>query len=657
MIMNKKAEWIWYLGDFELYHHMKFSLSRRERGNIVPTFWKVFDCHRLVRFEKTVTLESAETIRVEMDGVGYLLVGRVRKSASSPIHLEAGTHTLSFIVGNTSGIPALRVKGDTVFSDSSWVADAFEGEKSAVGSMYIPNGVKPTDYQLPCTPISPESITQTESGTVYDFGRETYIKLEFDIPAPGCSVRVVYGESMEEVMSDAYAVISEELSHAEGRVALPATACRYARIVSNLAPSNVTGLYEYLPLETKGSFECSDPLLNKIYEVCDYTLRLNSRLFYLDGIKRDGWVWGGDAYQSFFFNYYIHFDKDIIKRTLIALRGGNPIVSHVNTIIDYSLYWLMSLKDYCLYTGDYEFISKIYPRAVELLEYCELRENDDGLLVGRSTDWTFIDWADMDKRGALCAIQMLYCKALESMARCSHIVGQSINAGKYLNKANKLRSKINALYWNAEKGAFVTTVIDGVRSEQIRRHQNLFAIIFGFADDEMTNQIVKNVILNDEIPAITTPYFKFYELEALCKAGQIEKVTEIIGSYWGGMLNEGATTFWEEYDPKMKGAEHFAMYGEPFDKSLCHAWGASPIYLFGRYYLGVRPVKDGYTEFEVSPNNGGLDRISGTVPLNNGAVTVTSDSHSVTITTNVPGGFYVADGKRTPIIPNVVNRF
>jgi hypothetical protein len=222
-------------------------------------------------------------------------------------------------------------------------------------------------------------------------------------------------------------------------------------------------------------------------------------------------------------------------------------------------------------------------------------------------------------------------------------------------KANTLRGKINDIYWNAEKGAFVSTYIDGEKSEQVRRHQNLFAIIFGFANEKMTDQIVKNVIFNDEIPAITTPYFKFYELEALCKAGQTEKVTEIIRSYWGGMLNEGATTFWEEYHPEMKGAEHYAMYGDPFDKSLCHAWGASPLYLLGRYYLGVRPTKDGYAEFEVSPNNGGLSHISGTVPINNGSVTVTSDNKTVTIKTDIPGGFFVHGGKRSPILPGKAN--
>lgn len=30
------------------------------------------------------------------------------------------------------------------------------------------------------------------------------------------------------------------------------------------------------------------------------------------------------------------------------------------------------------------------------------------------------------------------------------------------------------------------------------------------------------------------------------------------------------------------------MYGRPYEKSLCHAWSASPIYLLGAYRLRVR---------------------------------------------------------------------
>ena len=54
--------WIWYYGDFEIHQHMLMGLQREERGNIVPAFWKLFDCNRLIRFTKRGRLEQDETI-------------------------------------------------------------------------------------------------------------------------------------------------------------------------------------------------------------------------------------------------------------------------------------------------------------------------------------------------------------------------------------------------------------------------------------------------------------------------------------------------------------------------------------------------------------------------------------------------------------------
>lgn len=69
-----KPTWIWYYGDFEIHQHMLMGLQREERGNIVPAFWKLFDCNRLIRFTKKGHLEKDETIAVTMDGVGYVSI-------------------------------------------------------------------------------------------------------------------------------------------------------------------------------------------------------------------------------------------------------------------------------------------------------------------------------------------------------------------------------------------------------------------------------------------------------------------------------------------------------------------------------------------------------------------------------------------------------
>ena len=114
--------------------------------------------------------------------------------------------------------------------------------------------------------------------------------------------------------------------------------------------------YEYLPLEYKGSFHCSEEIINKVWDVAAYTFHLNSREFFLDGIKRDRWVWSADAYQSLFVNRYLFFDKEIEKRTLIALGGKQPFKVHINTIMDYSFFWIISLYEYYKTYGDKDFL-------------------------------------------------------------------------------------------------------------------------------------------------------------------------------------------------------------------------------------------------------------------------------------------------------------
>lgn len=161
----------------------------------------------------------------------------------------------------------------------------------------------------------------------------------------------------------------------------------------------------------------------------------------------------------------------------------------------------------------------------------------------------------------------------------------------------------------------------------------MFAILFGYAGDERKAKIRDHVILNNDILQITTPYMKFYELAALCEIGEKEKALDFVRDYWGGMLKLGATSIWEAYDPTQSGDEHFAMYGRPFGKSLCHAWGANPVYLFGKYLLGVKPTAPGYAACLIEPSLAGLEWIEGKVPTPRGDISLFMDKREIRVTT------------------------
>ena len=658
------AKWVWYYGDFELYHHRELSLSRVERGKGMPPFWKIYDCHRNAEFGKTVELAAPECLRTVFDGIGYLTLDGVRMRCDKEVLIPAGQHSLTFSVANPVGIPAVWAEGETFGTDETWLCG--EGIRSA-GSLskfdtkagtwdLCDPEERPSDYQLPAEPIEIVSVTLVEGGELIDFGKEVYARITLEGAVPGVPLKLVYGESIPEAMSEEHAVRSIKITPKSGYVELKGAACRYVRILGEQLPEKISAACELLPLEKRGSFSAEDPQLTKIWNTCEYTLHLNSRLFYLDGIKRDGWVWSGDAYQSYLLNYYCHFDKDIIKRTTLALRGGDPIACHINTILDYSFFWFMGLREYLCYTGDRAFICEIYDRAKTLMEYCVLREGPEGLVQGLDYDWTFIDWADMRKDGALCAEQMLYCAALESMSLCAEVAGHKEEAALYVEKAAALRKKITELYWNEEAGAYLTAIVDGEPVQEVRRHQNILAVLLDFAEGDRGKRILTNVLENEDIPPITTPYFKLYEMEALCRLGRTAEMISWAQAYWGGMLKLGATTFWEEFDPQMSGDEHLAMYGEPYDKSLCHAWAAGPIYLFGRYLLGVAPTGEGYSTFEVQP---ALDagNFTGTVPTPQGDISVEVKDGRCIVRTALSGGVFIRGEERYPIIPNTENRF
>ena len=114
-------------------------------------------------------------------------------------------------------------------------------------------------------------------------------------------------------------------------------------------------------------------------------------------------------------------------------------------------------------------------------------------------------------------------------------------------------------------------------------------------------------------------------------------------------METGATTLYEEYDPEKKGTEHYAMYGDAYGKSLCHAWSASPIYLLGRYRLGVKNTGIGYNTFEVAPKRGDLRTFKGTVPLPGGYVTVEVSGDKIEVLPTVAGGTLVVGDKRYPL--------
>jgi hypothetical protein len=628
---------------------------RTERGSFFPPFWKLDGHYVLMDFHKDVELSEPEQIDVYVEGKYILkLDGKGFEGTPSQVTIPAGKHRINVKVFNSGNVPAIYVKGKTIASDSSWLV-TFEdkewidetGKTSDVSATVWLNAgcwnfndpaQRPSTFKLAVQPQSAETTTKDNGSLLVDFGKETfgYIRLH-GLQGKG-RVSLYYGESKEEALATSTCETLDRVevntSSKMDSVMVLSKAFRYVNIQpeNGVTLDSVSMLYEYLPVENRGAFRCSDTGLNKIWDVAAYTMHLCTREFFIDGIKRDRWIWSGDAYQSYLMNYYLFFDEPTVNRTLMALRGKDPVTSHINTIMDYTFYWFLGIYDLYRYTGDKTFIQQFYPRMQSMMEYCLNRRNKDGMMQGLAGDWIFIDWApNLSKKGEVSFEQMLFCRSLETMALCANMVNDNKNAVLYKQLADDLKAKLFSFYWNENKHALVHSRVDGKPTDNVTRYANMFGIFFNYFSEEQKQEVKKNVLLNDNIQKITTPYMRFYELEALCAMGEQKYVLNEMKNYWGGMLKAGATSFWEEYDPSKSGAEHYAMYGRPFGKSLCHAWGASPIYLLGKYYLGVQPTSPGYTTWVAEPVLGGLQWMEGKVPTPHGDIQVYCSTRQIKI--------------------------
>ncbi|HWV74575.1 MAG TPA: hypothetical protein VN040_22810 [Pseudosphingobacterium sp.] len=643
---QKKATWIWYPGDFEIWLSNQMQNRRTERATFFPPFWRMDNPYVLIDFHKVFNLKEAEEVTILAEGqYNVKLDGKMVEGYPKTIHIPAGQHKLNLKVYAQDKVPAIYVQGKTIISDSTWLVTNEDKEwidetgkaSDQSGTTWLHAGSwdfnapdkKPSQFRLATTPQYAVSRAQKGKGFLVDFGKETFgfIKLH-GLKGKGV-LSLYYGESAEEALATETCETLDRIkinsdSDQDSTINL-SKAFRYVYVepANNAQVDSVSMLYEYLPLEVKGSFRSSDDELNRIWEVGKYTMELTTREFFIDGIKRDRWIWSGDAYQSYLMNYYLFFDSPSVTRTMLALRGKDPVSSHINTIMDYTFYWFLGIYDYYLYTGDKQFIQQFYPRMQSLMDYCLGRRNKDGFLQGMAGDWVFIDWAEgLSKKGEVSFEQLLFCRSLETMKLCAGIAGDTKSAESYGMEATRLKQKIMENYWSQQKQAFVHSRIDGKPTDHVTRYTNMFAIFFNYLSEQQKEGVKNQVLLNKQVPKITTPYMRFYELEALCAMGEQAYVLKEMKNYWGGMLRLGATSFWEEYNPDKQGAEHYAMYGRPFGKSLCHAWGASPIYLLGKYYLGVKPTTPGYETYLIEPSLGGLEWMEGNVPTPNGQITL-----------------------------------
>ena len=493
------------------------------------------------------------------------------------------------------------------------------------------NLLKPHSGQAVLIEPVPPMVIAPGAALVIDFGLEIAGSIELFTPMTKSkqmpAVRIRFGESVAETMAE-LGERGAQNDHALrdqvvklpwlGKTTVGPSGFRFARIdnVDSKIPvelSQVRAILTIRDIPYVGSFKCSDERLNKIWETGAYTVHLNMQDYLWDGIKRDRLVWLGDMHPEVSVIDCVFGYNEVVPKSLDMTRDVTPVTEWMNGISSYSMWWILIHEEWYQHHGNLDYLRQQQPYLAALLKRLTTFVDADGR--EKLDGMRFLDWPTFENKTAVHeGLQAMMTLTMESGARLSEILGDTETSKLCTDTAKLLRKHLPKSSGRKSPAALLS--------------------IAGFRDPADVAKVLKQ-----DGPKDLSTFYGFYVLNALAKSGDIDTGLDFISQYWGGMLDFGATTFWEDFD--LDWTQNAGRIDEPvatgkkdlhgdfgahcyvgFRHSFCHGWAGGPTAWLSRNVLGVTPATPGCATVRITPNLGRLSWAEGTYPTPKGPIHV-----------------------------------
>jgi len=384
-------------------------------------------------------------------------------------------------------------------------------------------------------------------------------------------------------------------------------------------------------------FECSDPMLNRLHEVCRRTFRSNLQSVQSDCPGREKFGYGGDiaaTVESFRCNwamaaFYRKTVRDFLDEAAddglftetaphvgiasssvypAAAKDSGQMVSRGETRaapMGWTIGTPVMLDVLVRYDGDLDIVREAYPALVRFIDIISARYPDDDIpkCLG---DWIAIEKADV-KLTSLAH----WHEFISKTAKFARLLGKTDDEHRLASHAARVAERFRRLY--VKSGGVVNK---GLQGEQ------LFALYNGLLDRRdvpaALDVLKKDIIAHGR--SLTTGFFGTqYLFEVLSAngaadlAGDVATHKDYPGYYH--MMDCGATTLWEDWNEDRCRNAH----------SNCHPMFGSVEQWLLRYVLGICVTEDaiGCDKVRIVPHAvAGITSASGWLDTPKGRISV-----------------------------------
>jgi len=553
----------------------------------------------------------------------------------------------------------------------------------------------PNFYRVEVTEIAPATFVDHGGGHYFiDFGKAAFGTLRLMLTSPAGGERVVLrlgemrkGSSVEEdtpgnVVSYKTELILHGGTHAY-TVALPKHAykepfsnydplfntlpfryCDIENVPAPLRAKHVTQLAVFYPFdETASHFECSNPALNAVWDLCKYTIKACSAMgIYIDG-HRERQMNEGDTYIQQLSNYCVDREYSLARR------------SHEHVIYDPSTWTeyvqqsvLVAWSDY-LFTGDKDSLVRFYD-TLKAKSCCALREDNQliSTQTGKVTDrfratinlfeknrmQPLVDWPRGERDGYVftpynTVANAVHYEVLVTLAEIATLLDKPEDASTFAELAKTHRDVFNQAFWDANACCYT----DGIGTSHASLHANVFPLAHGLVPDARIDDVADTLVAKG---IVCGTYGSYFMLKALYEAHRGQAALDLMTATglrsWRNMIRSGSTITMESFDNSLKS-----------NLDWNHAWASAPASIIPMYLMGVQPLEAGFKKIRIQPQTGDLESARLKMPTVRGTVEVdmvnTSQHYRLRINIpsntcamvyvphlGVPGSVVRVDGKR-----------
>jgi alpha-L-rhamnosidase len=405
--------------------------------------------------------------------------------------------------------------------------------------------------------------------------------------------------------------------------------------------------------EEESEFSCSDTVLNRVWDMCKYSVKATSFLgTYVDG-DRERIPYEADA----LINQLGHYG--VAREYSMARHSHEFLIQHPTWPTEWIMQSvLMAWNDY-LYTGNSASLSHFYAdlKAKTLWSLA----GEDGLISTKTGKVTpevlesihfkgnLRDIVDWPQKGILglgkneegetdgfvfqdvnSVVNAYHYRALVLMAKIAEVTGNTTDKLIFERKAETVKKAFNEKMLDKKRGIYV----DGIGTSHASLHGNMFPLAFGLVPEKYLKKVTDFIRSRGMACSV---YGSQFLLDAVFDANEADYGLQLLASTaersWYNMIRAGSTISMEAWDNKYKPNQDWN-----------HAWGAAPANLIPRKLMGIEPLEPMHdngrvSKIRVKPQPATLQSAKIRVPTIYGAVKMSFQNypgHSFTMNLFLP---------------------